>query len=222
MNVVICDDHRMMRDGLRAILEKEGIAVVGEAANGREVLAIAEELRPDIVVMDISMPELNGIDATRLLLERRPNTKVIGLSMNADRRYVGALFAAGAVGYLLKTSASEELIQAVRAVAVGLKYVSPAVAGGIVEDYLAQRPSTTASEALPAPVPAGSKPLSPREREVLQLLAEGQSTKEIAVHLAIAPTTVETHRRQIMDKLNLRTVAELTKYAVREGITPLD
>jgi DNA-binding NarL/FixJ family response regulator len=222
MNIVICDDHRMMRDGLRAILEKEGLVVVGEAENGREALAVTEELRPDIVVMDISMPELNGIDATRLLLERRPNTKVIGLSMNADRRYVGALFAAGAVGYLLKTSASEELIQAVRAVAAGLKYVSPAVAGGIVEDYLAQRESVSRPDAVPAPVPPVSKPLSSREREVLQLLAEGQSTKDIAARLAIAPTTVETHRRQIMDKLNLRTVAALTKYAVREGLTSLD
>jgi two-component system, NarL family, response regulator NreC len=222
MKILLCDDHRMMRDGLRAILEKEGLEVVGEAANGRDVIALATDLKPDIVVMDISMPELNGIDATRLLLAGSPRTKVIGLSMNSDRRYVVAMFAAGAVGYLLKSSASEELIQAVRAVASNLKYVSPAVVGSFVDECVARVETPDAPASSPTTGSASTRPLSLREREVLQLLAEGKSSKDIALRLAIAATTVETHRRQIMDKLSLRTVAELTKYAVREGLTSLD
>jgi two-component system, NarL family, response regulator LiaR len=221
LNILLCDDHRMMRDGLRAILEKSGLRVVGEASNGREALGLSEELRPDLVVMDISMPELNGIDATRLLLHRRPNTKVIGLSISMDQRYVEALFAAGAVAYLLKTAAAEELIQAVHAVAAGSKYVTPAVAGS-AEDYWAQRESAKRREAGPVPSPSPSQRLSTREREVLQLLAEGQSTKDIAARLAIAPTTVETHRRNIMDRLKLRGIAALTRYAMREGITSIE
>ncbi|MEY2931803.1 MAG: hypothetical protein RL033_2552 [Pseudomonadota bacterium] len=221
MKILLCDDHRMLRDGLRAILEREGLEVVGEAANGREVLALAKQLQPDIVVMDISMPELNGIDATRLLRAELPNTKVIGLSMNSDRRYVIAMFSAGAVGYLIKSSASEELIQAVRAVAADLKYVSPTIAGSLLDDYLA-RVGAPPPPASSLPAPLTSKPLSSREREVLQLLAEGYSSKDIAARLEIAATTVETHRRQIMDKLQLRTIAELTKYAIREGLTSLE
>jgi two-component system, NarL family, response regulator NreC len=221
MKILLCDDHRMMRDGLRAILEKEGLEVVGEAANGRQALALALALKPDIVVMDISMPELNGIDATQRLVEQSPGIKVIGLSMHSDRRYVVTLFAAGAVGYLLKNSASDELIQAVRAVAADLKYVSPSVAGTFVDEMLAQAGPAKRRASTP-PSPDLPKALSPREREVLQLLAEGKSSKDIAASLDIAPTTVETHRRQIMDKLNLRTIAELTKYAIREGLTSID
>ena len=220
MNILLCDDHRMMRDGLRVLLEREGLQVIGEAANGRDVMALSAELHPDIVVMDISMPELNGIDATRRLLAKFPGIKVIGLSMNSDRRYVVAMFAAGAVGYLLKSSASEELIHAVRAVAADLKYVSPAVAGSFLDDYLNH--ANAAHELSGSPAPSIGKPLSSREREVLQLLAEGRSSKDIAARLDIAATTVETHRRQIMDKLHLRTIAELTKYAVREGLTSLE
>jgi two-component system response regulator NreC len=220
VNILLCDDHRLMRDGLKAILEKAGFGVVGEAENGRESVALALELRPDVVVMDISMPDLNGIDATRLLIERWPACKVLGLSMNSDHRYVLAMFAAGAGGYLLKNSASEELIQAVQAVAAQLKYVSPSVAGSFIEGYLAH---TGAEPTSPTTVVAlGSRGLSPREREVLQLLAEGKSSKDIATRLSIAATTVETHRRQIMNKLALRTIAELTKYAVREGLTSLE
>ncbi len=222
MKLLLCDDHRMMRDGLRAILEKEGLEVVGEAANGRDVVTLARELKPDVVVMDISMPELNGIDATRLLLADCPAIKVIGLSMNSDRRYVVAMFAAGAVGYLLKSSASEELIQAVRAVASNLKYVSPSVVGSFVDDCVGRAAEAADAASIAAGGRPSARPLSQREREVLQLLAEGRSSKDIAARLDIASTTVETHRRQIMDKLGLRTVAELTKYAVREGLTPLD
>ena len=220
MKILLCDDHRMMRDGLRVILEKEGLEVIGEAANGRDVIPLVAELHPDLVVMDISMPELNGIDATRRLLAQFPDLKVVGLSMNSDRRYVVAMFAAGAAGYLLKSSASEELIQAVRVVATGLKYVSPAVAGSFLDDYMDH--AQGAQPASGSSGPGMSKPLSSREREVLQLLAEGNSSKDIAAQLDIAATTVETHRRQIMDKLQLRTIAELTKYAVREGLTSLE
>jgi DNA-binding NarL/FixJ family response regulator len=208
VNILLCDYHRLMRDGLKTILQSAGFNVVGEAEDGRQSIELALQLCPDVVVMDISMPELNGIDATRLLLERWPPGKVIGLSMNSDRRYVLAMFAAGAVGYLLKTAGSDELIQAVQVVASGLKYVSPAVAAAFVDDYLAHGAG-------------GSRRLSRREREVLQLLAEGKSSRHIATRLAIASTTVETHRRQIMNKLAIRSVAELTKYAVREGLTSL-
>lgn len=212
MKILLVDDHKMMRDGLRAILEKEGLNVVGEAANGHEAIALCHRLKPQIVVMDISMPELNGVDATRRLVGEVPGIKVIALSMNSDRRYVIAMFEAGAVGYLLKNSASDELIQAVRTVAGDLTYVSPSVAAVVVDNCISRQTHAASSD----------KPLSPREREVLQLLAEGKSSKDIALHLNLAVPTVETHRRQIMDKLSLRTIAELTKYAVREGLTSLD
>lgn len=221
MRILLADDHQMMRDGLRAILEGAGMSVVGEAASGREAVALAQSVNPDVVVMDISMPDLNGIDATWRLASEMPEIKVIGLSMNSDRRYVIAMFAAGAVGYLLKSSAAEELIRAVKAVACGQKYVSPAIAG-IVLDNLVGRADVAASRSRTPPSFAAVKPLTSREREVLQLLAEGRSSKEMAQSLNVAVTTVETHRRQIMDKLGLRTVAELTKYAIREGLTSLD
>jgi DNA-binding NarL/FixJ family response regulator len=220
VNILLCDDHRLMRDGLKAILEKAGFGVVGEAENGRDSVELALQLRPDVVVMDISMPDLNGIDATRLLIERWPACKVLGLSMNSDHRYVLAMFAAGAGGYLLKNSASVELIQAVQAVAAQLKYVSPSVAGSFIDGYLAHTAAEQASSS--AAVAIGPRGLSPREREVLQLLAEGKSSKDIATRLSIAATTVETHRRQIMNKLGIRSIAELTKYAVREGLTSLE
>jgi DNA-binding NarL/FixJ family response regulator len=211
MRVLIADDHKMMRDGLRAVLEKAGIVVSGEAANGFEAVELAQTLLPQIVVMDISMPGLNGIDATRLLLARSTEVRVIALSMNSDRRYVAAMFKAGAVGYLLKNSASDELIQALHAVAEGLTYVSPAIAATVVVDWMA-----------PQAAIAADKPLSTREREVLQLLAEGNSSKDIAKRLGVAVPTIETHRRQIMGKLKLHSIAELTKFAIREGLTSLD
>ena len=202
----------MMRDGLRAILEAEGLAVEGDAATGHQAIVVAHRLKPDVVIMDISMPELNGIDATRRLVAELPGIKVIALSMSSDRRYVVAMFAAGAVGYLLKNSAAVELIQAVRAVACGHTYVSPAIAG-IVVDRCVESEQASAS--------TSNRPLSLREREVLQLLAEGKSSKEIAARLGVSVPTVESHRRQIMDKLKLRTIAELTKYALREGLTSI-
>ncbi len=192
------------------MLEKAGVEVVGEAANGREAIAEATRLHPDVVIIDIAMPELNGVDATRQLRAQMPGIRVIALSMNADRRYVMAMLEAGASGYLLKNAASEELLAALEAVARGDTYLSPAIAGNVVDHAIRGTPGSR----LPP-----SRPLSVREREVLQLLAEGKSSKEIATALNVAVPTVETHRRQIMDKLGLRSVAELTKYAIREGIT---
>jgi DNA-binding NarL/FixJ family response regulator len=211
MNILLADDHAMMRDGLRAILEREGLTVVGEAENGHDAIELARRLKPDVVVMDIAMPQLNGIDATRRLVAELPNVKVIALSMNSDRRYVVAMFEAGASGYLLKNCASSELVQAVSAVARNLTYISPSVASTMVES----RSASPSQPKLP-------RALSPREREVLQLIAEGCGSKEIAARLGVAVPTVETHRRQLMDKLGLRTIAELTKYAVREGLTTIE
>jgi DNA-binding NarL/FixJ family response regulator len=213
MKVILADDHRMVRDGLRAVLERAGVDVVGEAATGHEAVAEARRLRPDVLVMDIGMPELNGIDATKRLAAELPTVKVLALSMNADRRYVIAMLEAGAAGYLLKNSASDELLTALDAVARGDTYLSSVVAGSVVARAIHGRSSPRGSE---------ERPLSVREREVLQLVAEGKSSKEIGVILRIAVPTVETHRRQIVEKLNLRTVAELTKYAIREGITSAD
>ncbi|MBI4955316.1 MAG: response regulator transcription factor [Myxococcales bacterium] len=212
MKVLLADDHAILRHGLRAILERAGVEVVGEAANGRDVLAVARRLRPDVVVMDISMPELNGIDATRQLVAEMPHVKVLGLSMHCDRRYVLAMFHAGAAGYLLKDSASDELITAVQALGRDQKYVSPAIADVLVEASAEGKAARAVTH----------RPLSAREREVLQLLAEGHGSKEIASHLSISVPTVETHRRQIMQKLGLHTIAELTKYAIREGLTSVD
>jgi DNA-binding NarL/FixJ family response regulator len=210
MKVILADDHRMVRDGLRAVLERAGVEVVGEAATGHEAVAEVRRKRPDVVVMDIGMPDLNGIDATKRMVLELPGTKVLGLSMNADRRYVIAMLEAGAVGYLLKNSASEELLNALEAVVRGETYLSSAITGTVVARALQGSPTTRLSE---------ERPLTVREREVLQLVAEGKSSKEIGVILHIAVPTVETHRRQIVEKLNLRTIAELTKYAIREGLT---
>jgi two-component system, NarL family, response regulator NreC len=226
MRLVLCDDHRMMRDGLRIILENAGLEVVGEAADGREAVRLAEALAPDIVVMDIVMPELNGVDATRAIVARCPSVKVIGLSMTAEPRYVETLLAAGASGYLLKSSAADELIEAVQAVAAGQPYISPNVTAVADAPQSSRAQSSMArAGAAASAAPASSRlrrALSAREREVLQLLAEGYSSKEIAARLQVATTTVESHRRQITDKLKLRTIAELTKYAIREGLTPLE
>jgi DNA-binding NarL/FixJ family response regulator len=210
VKVVLADDHRMMRDGLRAVLEKAGVQVVGEAANGQEAVEQVKRLHPDVLVMDIAMPVLNGIDAIRRLRAERPGVKVIALSMNSDRRYVIAMLEAGAAGYLLKNAASEELLAALDVVGQGQTYLSPSIAGSVVDQALGRGQTSRLGP---------ERPLSGREREVLQLIAEGNSSKEIAATLLIGVTTVESHRRQIMEKLNLRTVAELTKYAIREGLT---
>ena len=214
MNILLVDDHQMMRDGLRAVLERESdLHVTGEAADGRTALELCTTLHPDVVVMDIGMPGLNGIEATRQVTAHHPRTRVVALSMNADRRYVHAMFEAGAWAYLVKSSASEELIRAIRAVAHDEKYVSPTVASAVLDAFVVG-PRATHRD------PRGD--LSPREREVLQLLAEGLTSKEIANKLDLAVSTIETHRKQIMAKLELRSVAELTKFAIRSGLTTLE
>ncbi len=212
--VLLADDHKILRQGLRTLLEREkDIDVVGEADNGRSSVKLAAELAPDVVIMDVAMPDLNGIDATRRITEAEPKARVLALSMHSDGRYVKGMLQAGARGYILKDCAAEELTRAIRTVMADQIYVSPGVTGTIVDDYLRQLSATGVDEAAA---------LTHREREVLQLLAEGGSTANIAIELHLSVKTIETHRKRIMDKLDLRSIAELTKYAIREGITTLD
>ena len=210
--VLLADDHKILRQGLRTLLEREkDIQIVGEADNGRSSVKLSGELAPDVVVMDVAMPDLNGIDATRRITEAEPRTRVLALSMHSDGRYVKGMLQAGARGYILKDCAAEELTHAIRTVMAGQVYVSPGVTGAIVNDYVRQLSAAD-----------GPATLTPREREVLQLLAEGGSTANIAAGLHLSVKTIETHRKHIMDKLGLRSIAELTKYAIREGITTVE
>ncbi len=214
--ILLVDDHQMMRDGLRAILSaKEGIVVVGEADDGRKALEAAQELNPDVVVMDVGMPEMNGIEASRRILRELPQVKVIALSTHADKRYVLNMIAAGAAGYVLKEAAGEDLVRAVEAVCRGEHYLSPQITGVVFEPMLGRVPRKS-------PEGGGYEVLGAREREVLQLLAEGLTSKEIAARLELSTKTIETHRRNISQKLGLKSIAELTKYAVREGMTSID
>ena len=213
LNVLIADDHRILRQGLRSLLENEAdLKVIAEADDGRAAIAAADAAPVDLVIMDVAMPGLNGIEATRKLLAIRPALKIIGLSMHTDRRFVSEMLKAGASGFVSKDSAFEELIQAIRTVLTGKVYLSPSAAGVVVDDYL--RRNTPAE-------PGAFSALTTREREVLQLMAEGRNTKQIAMDLHVSIKTIETHRRQIMEKLDLYSVAELTKYAIREGLTTL-
>lgn len=218
ISVLIVDDHQIVRDGLRTMLSREmDIEVIGEADNGRLAITATRELHPDVVVMDIGMRELNGIDATRQLLEESPETKVVALSMHCDRRYVADMLAAGATCYLIKDSAFEELALAIRSAAQGSRYLSPGIADVVLEDYISRL-----AEDAPTRPAKRSRALTPREREVLQLIAEGKSTKQVASGLHVSVKTVETHRRQMMDKLGVFNIAGLIKFAVREGLTDLD
>ena len=213
--VLLVDDHQILRQGLRTLLEAESdLDVVGEAGDGRAAMRMAKELRPDVVVMDISMPELNGIDATRRILEERPTTRVIALTAHADHRTAGEILRAGASGLVAKDGAFDELARAIRIVASGKTYLDAGTAGGVVEHFV-RAPSGNGDG------PRAFAALSPREREVLQLVAEGKATKEVAAILNVSVKTVETHRRALMDKLHVDSVAELTKYAIREGLTAL-
>jgi DNA-binding NarL/FixJ family response regulator len=213
LNVLIADDHRIFRQGLRALLEKEhDLRVVAEADNGRDAIEAIENNALDLAIMDVAMPGLNGIEATRKILSQKPGLRVIGLSMHTDRRFVSEMLKAGAVGFVSKDSAFEELVQAIRTVLSGKVYLSPVAAGVVVDDYL-RRSGPGEATAFSA--------LTAREREVLQLMAEGRNTKQIAMDLHVSIKTVETHRRQVMEKLELFSVAELTKYAIREGLTTL-
>lgn len=212
-HILIVDDHKIVRDGLKSLISREqGLEVVGEAENGRIAVQMARRLKPKIVIMDITMPELNGMDASRQILSELPGTKIITLSMHSDRRFVMEMFKAGVSGYLLKDCAFDELAQAIKSVISNHKYVSPVIAGTVIDDYVDQTSSGRESSA----------DLTSREREVLQLIAEGMTTKQIANSLNVSVKTVETHRRKIMKKLDIHSIAELTKVAIQEGLTSVD
>lgn len=211
IRILLADDHQLMRSGLRLLIEQQpDFTVVGEAADGREAVALAKSLRPDVAVMDISMPNLNGIEAAHQITQSHAEIAVIVLSMHPDESYVLRALKAGAKGYLLKDSAESDLISAVRAVARGKSFFSPAVSKVLLDDYIRKLKRSGAEDAYDL--------LTPREREVLQLVVEGKSNKEVANLLNLSVYTVETHRSNIMQKLNLKGVPELTLYAVRKGI----
>jgi DNA-binding NarL/FixJ family response regulator len=206
IRILLADDHAVVRQGFRMILAAQpDMEIVGEAGNGREAVELAERLKPEVVVMDVSMPELNGIEATRRLAASTPHSRVLALSMHKDSVYVREILRAGARGYLLKDSVADDLVSAVRAVASGEGYISPRVSNAVLDDY--RRHVTNPIDMLTS-----------REREVLQMLAEGKTNKEIAGLLNLSPYTVEAHRGRVMEKLNLHTVADLVRFAVRNGL----
>jgi len=213
IRIVLADDHPIVRQGFRSLIEKHtDLEVVGETDDGRTAIEMCREFHPDVVVMDVSMPGLNGIEATHRITAECPGTKVVALSMHSNRRFVVDMLKAGAGGYLLKECVFDDLVRAVRTVMAGQRYLSPKIAGMVLDDYLTLLPESDK----PAPT------LTVREREVLQLLAEGNATKKIALKLSVSGKAIEAHRRMIMKKLDLHSVAELTKYALREGITSLE
>ena len=204
--ILLADDHAVVRQGFKMILSAQtDMEIVGEAGNGREAVELAESLKPDIVVMDVAMPELNGIEATRRLASSTPYTRVVALSMHKDNVYVREILRAGARGYLLKDSVAADVVAAIRAVARGESYLSPAVSNAVLDDY---RKHVTNPIDL----------LSSREREVLQMLAEGKTNKEIAGVLNLSVYTVDAHRGRIMEKLNVHSINELVRFAVRNGL----
>ena len=212
MRVLLADDHAVVRDGLRVLLEQQDdIEVVGSAANGREVVRQARQLHPDVIVMDIAMPELNGIEATLQVRDACPGTQVLILSMHSTTEHIFRALQAGARGYLLKDSAGTELVEAVRAVHAGARYMSQKIATAVVDDYIAERHRASPLEAL-----------SRRERQILQLIAEGKSSAEVAAMLFLSRKTVETYRSRMMDKLGIGDLPNLVRFAIQHGLTPLD
>jgi DNA-binding NarL/FixJ family response regulator len=203
--ILVADDHQMVRDGLRVLIEQQpDLELVAEAADGRSAVALTDQLSPDVVVMDVGMPDLSGVEATRKILSTHPEIKVVGLSMHSDSRYVSGMLDAGASGYVLKEGAFEELADAIHAVVQEATYLSPGLP--VLEEGR-----------------SGARlGLTPREGEVLKLLAEGKSSKQISADLQMSVKTVEAHRHKVMRKLDLHTIADLTKYAIREGITALE
>lgn len=211
LRILLADDHIVMRSGLRSLLDRQpNLEVVGESENGRETVALAASLKPDVVVMDVGMPTLNGIEATQMIVTQCPTIAVVILSMHADESYVMRALKAGARGYLLKDSAAADLIGAIQAISQGKSFFSPKVSRILAEDYVRVLKQKGAVDTYDL--------LTSREREILQLLAEGKSNKEVATALNISPYTVETHRSHILQKLNLHNSAELVLYAVRKGI----
>ncbi|HBA86446.1 MAG TPA: DNA-binding response regulator [Geobacter sp.] len=213
MKILIADDHAIVRQGLRALIDKEDdMVVIAEAATGAEAVRLAREHRPEVIVMDITMPDVNGIDATRTITAELPDVRVLALSMESDRRFVVEVLKAGANGYVLKDAAFAELATAIRAVAAGETYLPSRVANLLIKEYL---------QRIPEEVSATYENLSAREREILQLIADGSNAKEIAFAFSVSVKTVENQRHSIMKKLDLYSIAELTKYAVRQGLTSL-
>jgi two-component system response regulator NreC len=211
IRILLADDHKLMRSGLRVLLEQQAdLTVVGEASDGREAVVLVGSQRPDVLVMDIGMPSLNGIEAAGQITQSHPETAIVMLSMHSDESYVLRALKAGAKGYLLKDSAEADLIRAVHSVAEGKSFFSPAVSKVLLDDYVRKLKRSGTDDPYDL--------LTPREREVLQLVAEGKSNKEIAQLLNLSVYTVETHRSNIMEKLNLHGVPELILYAVRKGI----
>jgi DNA-binding NarL/FixJ family response regulator len=211
IRVILADDHSVMRHGLRLILEQqEGFEVLGEARDGREAVNLAQALHPDVAVLDITMPNLNGIEAARQITDKHPEIAVVVLSMHADESYVLRALKAGARGYLLKESPESDFLAAIRSVSEGKAFFSPAVSRLLVEDYVRQLQDRDIEDSYDL--------LTPREREILQLIAEGKSNKDIANFLNLSLYTVETHRSNILEKLNLHSVPELILYAVRKGV----
>ncbi|HUG79731.1 MAG TPA: response regulator transcription factor [Burkholderiales bacterium] len=210
IRILIADDHAVVADGLKHLIEAQGdLEVIATVGDGREAVRVAHELRPDVVLMDLSMPELNGADATRAIREREPQCRVIVLSMYADREYVRRALRAGAAGYVVKRSAAKEVVEAIRAVHAGQRYLSPKVADVVIGDYAEERDDPLAR-------------LSAREREVLQLLAEGRTGAEIAQRLSLSQKTVETYRARLVEKLGIRDVAGLVRFAIQKGLVSLD
>lgn len=211
IRILLADDHTVMRRGLRLVLEEQAdFQIVGEAGDGREAVALAEDVEPDVAVLDITMPNLNGIEASRQIKAKLPSTAIVVLSMHSDESFVLRALKAGARGYVLKEAREAELISAIRLVHEGQSYFSPAVSRLLVEDYVRQLESKDVEDSYEL--------LTPREREILQLIAEGKSNKDIANLLKLSLYTVETHRSNILEKLNLHSVPELILYAVRKGV----
>jgi two-component system response regulator NreC len=214
IKVLVADDHTMVREGLRSLLNaKPDIEVVAEADNGRRALELVHEVMPDVVIMDVTMPDVNGIETTHQLSAEFPDVKVIALSMHADHRLVAGMLDAGASGYLLKDCAFEELENAIRTVVANQTYLSPKITRDIIEYHVRKSPLTQSS---------AFSVLTAKERQILQLLAEGKNTKQMAACFNISIKTVEAHRKHIMQKLNIHTISGLTKYAVREGLTNIE
>jgi DNA-binding NarL/FixJ family response regulator len=214
MRIIIVDDHGIVREGLKSLLQNQpDMEVVGEGQDGQVAVELAEQLSPDMVIMDMSMPNLNGIEATRLILQHNSNIKVVILSMHSDRHIVKETLEAGASAYVLKSNLFDEMLRALESVAKGGRYLSPRITDVVIDDYVGKF-----AEGESAKTPK----LTSRERQIVQLVAEGKSIKEIARILYISPKTADSNRRQIMNKLDLSSVAELTKYALREGLTSLE
>ena len=214
VRILLADDHRILREGLRSLLAQQpDMELVGEAASGEEAVALAHQLKPDVVIMDVVLPGIDGVEATRRIRAGLQEIRVIALSMHSDRRYVSQMLRAGALGYLVKDSAFEELHQAIRTVIAGRPYLSSVITGSLVDDFVRQ----SSAQERPASTPLGTA----REVEVLRLLADGKRVKEIAAVLDISAKTVESHRQNIMDKLEIHSTIELTRYALREGLSPI-